>query len=415
MSGRRLVSGANRNRGRPSSSSSHQQLRGPVELPEYETPTCPLDEGARRALTELSNNQDARKYGEQLNQSLKALENSVRDINDKYSQRKMNLKSLQEKRREKGVEKSEAERQMEQVVEKLRKEVPQLTKSSDLAVREIIDWKVELADGKRAMEITKERVQEAAAHAPPPPRPRGARRRRDRDGDNEDDEGEDGEMDDVDDDGPPVQIPGPLTFLKEERDKLAADYASKSLYERYGLDNDYIHFKGIWHDAEFGQEGKVLPDASRWFNEDGGGGGDEEDDDLIVQEEHIDLRCPLSLVEMSDPVTGRKCRHAFERVAIEEYLNGHPGNAAKCPQAGCDQMIHIRDLQTDELRARKIMRERQRRNQDDSIDEDDEEEADEAADVSMRMTAQRKIKRERGIRRGRSFNEIEDNEEDDEA
>ncbi|KAI1374449.1 zinc-finger of the MIZ type in Nse subunit-domain-containing protein [Hypoxylon crocopeplum] len=397
----RLQSGAERHRerdrGRPSAAPSHsQQNVGPVELPEYEPLSCPLSAESIRGLAQLSTNKDTRNYEEQLKKSLELLSGSVRDLNDKYSERKENLKGLQEKRGEK-PEKSDRERAEEKAVLALKNDVPLLTNECDLAVRSIIDLKVELEDGNVALRDTARRVETEAANA--------AGRRRAR--------GDDGDEDMAD-----ADITGPMSLLQEAREAAASEYASKSLYQKYGLNNDYVGFKRLWHDAVHGDEGKPLPDASKWFSQNGGDGeADDEDDDLIVAEEHLDIHCPLSMTVMQDPYTSQKCKHTFEKDSIVQFLRAQPGGRARCPQTGCNKEVSISDFHPDPVMLRRIKRQQgtQRANISDG-DEDEEDDADADGDSPMKGTPARKVKSEReGRGRGRRLVEdIEDDEGEEE-
>ncbi|KAI1504711.1 zinc-finger of the MIZ type in Nse subunit-domain-containing protein [Biscogniauxia marginata] len=388
----RLLSGAERNHGRSSTSSSRpQQNRGPSRLPEYESLSCPLDANSRAALAQLSTNQDTRKYEEHLKQSITLLTNSVRDINDKYVKRKETLKILQEKRGGDG-EKGDRERAEEKAVLMLKGEVPQLTDECDLAVRDVIDLKIELEDGRHALQETVRKVEFESANA--------ARREEAQGDDEDDDEMTDANLPDV---------KGPLQILKGAKARSADDYSSRTLYERYGLNNDYVGFKGMWHDAVHGSDGKPLPDASKWFTQNGSDA--DEDEDLVVAEEHVSIHCPLSMVVMQDPYTSRKCKHTFEKTAIVEFLRSQPERKAQCPQTGCDKEVSIKDFYADQVMLRKIKRAQARPAVEDD-DDDDDDAADNtglSGDSSMQMTQHRKVKP--GRDRGRQLDE--DIEDDD--
>ncbi|KAI1476185.1 zinc-finger of the MIZ type in Nse subunit-domain-containing protein [Daldinia eschscholtzii] len=380
---RRLQSGAERNRGRPSVSSSHTQRdNGPVELPDYEPLACPLSAEAIRDLTKLSTSKDTRKYEEQLNKSIELLSASVRDLNDKYEERKESLKALQEKRAGR-EEKTDRERAEEKAVLALKNEVPTLTNECNLAVQSVIDLKIELEDSNTALRGTAQRVEAEATQA--------ARRRRGR-SDDEDDEMED------------VNITSPVDILQRAKERAADDYASKTSYEKYGTNNDYIGFKRMWHDAVYGRGNKPLPDATKWFSQNGGEDeGDDDDDDLIVAEEHLDIHCPLSMVVMKDPYTSAKCKHTFEKDSIVQFLRAQHGRA-RCPQTGCNKEVTISDFHPDPVMLRKIKRQlaSQRANmadededEDEEVDDDDEEDVDVDDDSHIGATPDRNVKSER--------------------
>jgi hypothetical protein len=349
MSSRRLLSGANRSSGRPNTAAASSSRNSnnntanntPVELPEYEPPSCPLDPTARRALAELANNTDTRKYAEQLSQSLDILGKSVASLNDRLVERSSQLENQQGKRRDRAGDASEKEKgdlelTLEKAVASLRSSVPGVTERSEAAVREVIDWKVELQDGKAALEEAKRMVEEEGLRVASMSQRRAPRRRKREDDDEDDEDGGGEEVEQMDeDDDEPAEITGPLSFHDQARQKLIADYEAKSMYQRYGLSNDYIQFKKLWHDATHGADRKPLPNAKQWFDENDQEGGEDSDEDLIVAEEVIDLKCPLSLVMMKEPYTSKRCKHTFEKAAIFEFLHGRP---QKCPQTGCNQV-----------------------------------------------------------------------------
>ncbi|KAH9907381.1 zinc-finger of the MIZ type in Nse subunit-domain-containing protein [Xylariomycetidae sp. FL2044] len=397
MSGRRLLSGADRRRGRPgTASTSDTPSRGPAKLPEYETPSFPLEFPSRQALAEIFSNRDSKQYEAHLAKSIKLLTDSVRDINDKHSKRKEDLRQSQQRRERQNREKNDRERAEERAVLMLKEEVPRLTDSCDHAVRKVIDMKIELEDGKNAMKDTLEKTEAEFVHE-------NARRSRN----------EDVEMADADADDQP-NFTGPLRILAEAKEKAAAEYTTKSLYEKYGLHNDYIGFKGMWHDAVHGSDGKPLPDASRWFTENGGEAeGEDEDEDLVIAEEHISIICPLSMVAMQDPYTSRACKHTFQKQAISEYIRNYPHDVRRpgvpCPQTGCSKEISMDDLYADEVMKRKIQRAQAHLKNEEDEDEEDQRDDDNGDEDELTLTQQRNIKQERSRDRGRQL--IEDIEE----
>lgn len=318
--GRRLLSGSARPaRSSATPSSARQERRaGPLELPEYETPSCPLDAQSRRQILDLATQLHSAKYNDQLAGTLKMLEDSVRDVNDNYAERRDELKALQSRRREKGGGDDEAnaqERALKATVLKLREVVPELTESSEEAVRDLIDWQVEAEDEKKALReiqaMLEEESREAKVHA-----------------------------EQADPDADLFEVKGPRHFFNEVRDQQTEEYYSKSMYQKYGLNNDYIHFKKLWHDAVHSRDAQPppVPDATRWFGQqDGGDEAADSDEDLVVAGEVQDFRCPLSMVVMKEPYTSKLCKHSFEKSAILEYLPKN-GTSKECPVAGCDKV-----------------------------------------------------------------------------
>ncbi|KAI1387965.1 zinc-finger of the MIZ type in Nse subunit-domain-containing protein [Hypoxylon trugodes] len=383
----------------------------PAELPPYEPLACPLSDSAIRTLAQLCADGHTRKYEEQLSKSLELLSGSVRDLNDRFSERKETLQSLQAKRIERNGEnsndtKSDREHAVERAVLELQKDVPLLTEECDLAVRSVIDLKVELEDNNTAMRDVAQRIEREAEARTRRRRPS----RRNRDPDAEDETQNMDQDEDMDD----AEIVGPVDLLKKAKQDAAAEYASKSLYEKYAVNNDYIDFKRLWHDAVHGADGKPLPDATKWFSQNGANGEmeDDEDEDLIVAEEHLDIHCPLSMVVMQNPYTSTKCKHTFEKESIVQFLRTKPGGKARCPQTGCNKEVSMANFQPDPVMLRRIKR--QQVAQRAGMDDDDEDETlDGDGDLEMRITqsSHRKVKQE-GRDRGRRL--IEDIVDDDE-
>ncbi|KAI1458676.1 zinc-finger of the MIZ type in Nse subunit-domain-containing protein [Annulohypoxylon moriforme] len=384
---RRLQSG----RSRPSTSSS-RATHAPAPLPDYEPLSRPLHASAIRELTQLSSGKDTRAYEAHLKKSVELLSATVRDINDRYAERQNSLKRLQEKRAENGGEKNDRERAEEKAVLALRNEVPALTAECDTAVRSAIDMMVEVEDGNASLG-------EMAVAFEDDMHRRGNRGANGNDED--DDEMEDSWRD-------------PTGVLENAKKGRAAEYASKSMYEKYGLNNDYIGFKRLWHDAVHAGDGKPLPDASRWFGQNGGEDEEDDDEDLVIEGEQLDIHCPLSMAVMQDPYTSSVCKHTFEKNSITQFLNSQPGRRARCPQTGCNKEVSIKDFQPDPVRLRLIKRRLAMDREDDDDDDGEGDTVDGDGDTSMKITQDRNIKKERGDRGRRHVEDIEEDDDDEE-
>ncbi|KAI2636689.1 zinc-finger of the MIZ type in Nse subunit-domain-containing protein [Xylaria nigripes] len=385
-----LISGAQRNRDRLRASSTPraQQKRRAARLPEYEPPSCPLDDDSLKALAQLSKSADTRKYEEQIKHSITLLTNNVRDINDRRVKRKEELAKLQRQNRsqsEGNGDDSEArkrQRTEEEALTRLRETVPALTAQCERAVREIIDLRVELEDGRQAVQDTVSKLESESGNS--------TNRKREK-------------PENVDDleDGDVVMgnmhrgILGPLHIWKNEKEKAAADYATRSLQARYAMDNDYVGFKRLWWDSVHSVDRKPIPDASRWFAgnnpgvEESDEEEEEEEEDLVIAQERISIYCPLSMVVMDEPYTSNICKHTFNKSAIVMFLRSQPGQSAKCPQTGCGKIISIKDFYDDQVILRKIKREKQRQNGEEE-DEENGVDAEEDGDVSMETSRHHK-------------------------
>ncbi|CAD5121199.1 DgyrCDS9732 [Dimorphilus gyrociliatus] len=61
---------------------------------------------------------------------------------------------------------------------------------------------------------------------------------------------------------------------------------------------------------------------------------EDEDDDLILCDTEIGIKCPITQLNMKDPVMNMICQHNYEKFAIQAHMKRKP-NIAKCPATGC--------------------------------------------------------------------------------
>ncbi len=364
---RRLV-----NRGRSSGApSSPAAPRPSTALPAYEPPSCPLNDAARRALGELSNNREtsgAAAYGTHLKESVNNLGHSVIDLQERLRSQRDRLANLRRRRAEKGIEdKTPDEQRLEHHLASFSDSVNSLSRESEVAVRDLIDRRAELEDQAAVLGdlYTAAATQENAASAT------GARQTRNsrtttaanQDGGDDDDHVAAGaEQDPEQQDTKPLPPASTRDSFRERQAHKRSEFEQLGVYERYAVNNDYANFKKLWHDAARPEDGPPLPDASRWFRADGepvlpsaadgqldeDDGAEGSDDDIAVAREVISLRCPLSLRPLEEPYSNHKCKHTFEKSSLLDYLPAR--GAVQCPQTGCSEVRN--DLITGRLRVR---------------------------------------------------------------
>ncbi|KAM4706202.1 E3 SUMO-protein ligase NSE2 [Rhinophrynus dorsalis] len=74
------------------------------------------------------------------------------------------------------------------------------------------------------------------------------------------------------------------------------------------------------------------------------------DEDIAVTQSQLNFTCPITQLEMTNPVKNKVCGHTYEREAIERMIqNRHrKKKAARCPKIGCDHSdVQISDLVPD--------------------------------------------------------------------
>lgn len=348
---RRLV-----NRGRSSGvPSSPASPRASATLPAYEPPSCPLNDSARKALGELSNNRDAGAYGTHLKDSVNYLGHSVIDLQERLRGQRDRLANLRRRRAEKGIDdKTPDEVRLETHLASLSENVNSLSRESEAAVRDLIDRRAELEDQATVLGdlYTAAVTQENAANATGSRRTRNSRTTAAAQQEHAEVAAE-AQPDAVEDEDEDTKPPPPAStrdaFCERQAGKRS-EFRQLTPYQRYAVNNDYANFKKLWHDAATPDDGPPLPDASRWFRADGepvlpsaedgqleeDTGGDGSDDDIAVAREVISLRCPLSLRPLEEPYTNQKCKHTFEKSALLEYLPAR--GSVQCPQTGCSEV-----------------------------------------------------------------------------
>ncbi|GJN71969.1 chromosomal organization and DNA repair protein Mms21 [Purpureocillium lilacinum] len=369
------------------------------DLPPYEPPSCPLNETARSALGQLSNNRGTVPYESQIKESIRGLGLGVGDVHERLFSQQQRLEGLRERRREKGItDKSPEEERLEEHLASFEDEVDAVTRESEETLRGLIDMRNELED--EAVILGELYTTAATSHAAIAA---AAQERRGADLGPEDD--------DEEDDRKAEPVPSTLNTLKELRTRKHADYSKLTPFQRYAKNNDYAGFKKLWHDAAAGDGGAPLPDASRWFRSNGqpvmdrpgtnnrratAAPGEEDDDDVAVAREFVSFKCPLTLRDMEEPYSNVKCKHTFEKSAILDYLPRT--GVVQCPQTGCSETFSRasfeEDFFLDEPMLRRIQRARQtERNNDLDEDEDDEEEEDDEEDqASMVVGGARRVR-----------------------
>ncbi|KAG8423824.1 hypothetical protein J3458_000678 [Metarhizium acridum] len=355
------------NRSRPSGiDSSPARTSSSASLPRYQPPSCPLNDRARRALGELSDNRGTQHYESHLKDSARHLGLSVGDLHERLRAQQDRLQLLQERREQKGTNKTPEEERLEAHLVELEREVDELTHESEQSIRD---------RSARAGAVKQEPA-------------------RDEEQDAEQQQGEE-------------PVASTLEAFRKGRATKQAEYEQLTPHQRYGVNNDYAGFKKIWHDAASGEDGPPLPDASRWFRPDGrpvmtrpgattrrstvGPAGD--DDDIAVAREVLSLNCPLTLRQMEEPYSNVKCKHTFEKSSILDYLPAR--GEVQCPQTGCSQKFakarFQQEFYLDEAILRRIQRIKQTQRTRDDMDVDDDEDAAGEEDASLVFGQERRV------------------------
>ncbi|XP_066929847.1 E3 SUMO-protein ligase NSE2-like [Clytia hemisphaerica] len=105
------------------------------------------------------------------------------------------------------------------------------------------------------------------------------------------------------------------------------------------------HFGGSQNESESGEHGSVA-----------NGDNDDDDDEIeMTQDDSQRFICPLTKIEMVDPVKNI-CGHNYSRVAIETHIKNNKNRVQgiRCPVAGCAHMVSRDTLEDNAVLAYKI-------------------------------------------------------------
>ena len=298
-------------------------------------PVAPLTADAQQALADLQRPQKiTKRLTHHLTQAADQLANVAEQLNDRGARYTV---EYQKKRRRAEANGEEEDEQEKTGYEDFQKELQDLTRTMDNGVRAVVDdqtW----VDGLPEIMTQIGRKATASAEA-------SRRHIQHVDGGEEDEDGSASTFPPA-----PAVEDVPSALLNKAREDLAANWASKTLTERYSQHNTYVGFYRSVHDARnLGEDGPPIPHHSLWFasEEDvnpsyvppgtqsrqtrrARGPANEEDDedlhssDVEIARERISIKCPITFLPYTDPLTSTKCPHSFDRPGIMDMLHRTP-------------------------------------------------------------------------------------------
>ncbi|KAA1477547.1 hypothetical protein DENSPDRAFT_844708 [Dentipellis sp. KUC8613] len=166
------------------------------------------------------------------------------------------------------------------------------------------------------------------------------------------------------------EIKNLVELYKEGVQERTQKYKKKTTRQRYAKNDQYVAFKqGIY---EVQNPDKAMPPVIELLPKENGDASDDDDDEVQVGGVTQDLKCPITLTVLIDPVTCEICNHSFSAEAIKTMLGINKFTKKRCPAAGCNKMISLNDCKADKELARKV-KVAQRRAQRREADSDEEE------------------------------------------
>lgn len=143
---------------------------------------------------------------------------------------------------------------------------------------------------------------------------------------------------------PPDEIPD----LRQLVEKTYTSHQKKNTDEALKKTDKFLQFKEQLRDLR----------KQMGISQDSGDQALEEDDEDIAVTQSIDnFTCPITQMEMVNPVKNKVCGHTYEREAIERMIQRRHqlSKNARCPRIGCDVSdMSISDLVTDSALKRAI-------------------------------------------------------------
>ncbi|KAL8989721.1 MAG: hypothetical protein Q9169_008297 [Polycauliona sp. 2 TL-2023] len=407
---------------RPSAASARQTSRPATALPTYQPLAHPLNSNAQFALHNLPTTHPLNDLKQRLNIATSHLNDVTGDLNDQYHAKKTSFEKekSQKAARARELESSQGgeddDDRANTRMDDAWKEVENFTGRMEARTRQVIDLQARVENTETVLKelnanVSNSRTSTQSTLGASQFRSQTQRQRRGRVPGQFDSWDEESEDDDENGAATHEERPTPaLATFKTKLSTAQTNYTSLSMKDRYASHNTYLGFRQIVHDARHPNDDTPMPDPSTWFPSSTNSksansnnrtrnqhpNSSEEDDDIQIARIKRSIRCPITLLPLSSPLTSTRCPHSFESSAIESMLAASPlravpnpnnnnkpmlnphgarggVNALKCPE--CEILLTRDELYVDVALVRRIRRvvEMERRER----EEEEEEESDE--------------------------------------
>lgn len=212
-------------------------------LPPYEPPTCPLTPSSKQALVNLGLGFGPRyaKYKSDIDKAIKIITTCTTEGNDRLYERKDELERAA-KRREKGAgdeEKTGDDREIGLITASLERKVEDMTKKAEKALRDLIDYKVEVGVQQDILQEVVDNIPTSGQGDNTGRRQTG--RRLSNVGSDENEESM--EVDEEETPDPPAAneaILSPTELLKKAKEDYIKSYIAQTMHARYFWNLFYI-------------------------------------------------------------------------------------------------------------------------------------------------------------------------------
>ncbi|KAF7507950.1 hypothetical protein GJ744_009984 [Endocarpon pusillum] len=295
-------------------------------------PVAPLNAEAQKALADLQRQQRiTKRLNHHLAQAADQLANVALQLNDRGTNYTL---EYGKKRRRAEANGEEVDQQEKTVYEGFRQKVEDLTRTMDNGVRSVVDDQTWVDALPEIMKRIARKAEAVAATSQQETRNIGG----------EDDEDNEATAYPA----APAPEDAPSTLIKRAAEEVATKWCSKTLTERYSQHNTYVGFyRGVYDARNPGDDGPPIPHHSLWFaNEEDingsyiapgtqpqtqrtrrhqrGASSNEEDagnsSDIEIAREKISIKCPITFLPFTDPLSSTKCPHSFDRPGVIDML-----------------------------------------------------------------------------------------------
>jgi Zinc-finger of the MIZ type in Nse subunit len=289
-------------------------------------PVAALNAEAQQALADLQRQQKiTKRLVHHLNQAADQLATVAPQLNDRGTNYDVEYRK---KRRRAEANDEEEDLYAKSACGEFQTKLQDLTRTIDNRIRIVVDDQI-WVDGLPEIMTRVARKAEAVAAASQRPNPQN--------------DGE--EADELATAYPPAPAAEetPSTLIKKAAEDVAADWTAKTLTERYSQHNTYIAFyRGVYDAKNPGEDAPPIPHHSLWFaneedtnpsyvapgtqtkrprrrpapSNEATAASDPNSSDLEIASEKISIKCPITYLPFTSPVTSTKCPHSFDKPAI---------------------------------------------------------------------------------------------------
>ncbi|XP_028985385.1 E3 SUMO-protein ligase NSE2 [Betta splendens] len=140
---------------------------------------------------------------------------------------------------------------------------------------------------------------------------------------------------------------------------------SDKVKERFAQRTDTLADTELHHHQKVVAFKSSIASSSSQANQESADNMEEVDEDIAVTQSQVNFTCPVTQVEMVNPMKNKKCNHHYEETAILDMIKAKRSQKKKCrcPVVGCGNTdVKESDLILDQILRRKIQSHKRKAN-----------------------------------------------------